>query len=354
MFKQSPPEKICVVRLSAIGDTCHALAVIRSIQDTWPETQLSWIIGKTEASLMSDIPEIEFIIFDKSKGTRAYADVRKQLSGQKFDVALCMHASLRVNLLYPLIPTPLRLGFDYARAVDYQWLFTNRRIDARPREHSMEAMMGFARHIGVPKRDLRWDIPLSSANAEYAGQYQSADRPLVVISPCSSLRSRNFRNWSAENYAAAANHARNKYNCRIVLTGGNSEVEQEYGRMISKLCGHDIVNLIGKTSLKQLFALIRASRVLICPDSGPAHMATAAGTPVIGLYATSNPARTGPYLSQDLSVNAYPDAVKAYLGKSVDELRWGQRVRDPRAMGLIRLASVTRRIDQVFSSLDGN
>jgi heptosyltransferase I len=349
MFKQSPPEKICVVRLSAIGDTCHALAVIRSIQDTWPETRLSWIIGKTEASLMSDIPEIEFIIFDKRKGSQAYADVRKQLSGQQFDIALCMHASLRVNLLYPLIPTPLRLGFDYRRAVDYQWLFTNRRIEARPHEHSMEAMMGFARHIGVPKRDLRWDIPLSSAHLDFADQYQSADRPLLLISPCSSLRSRNFRNWSAENYAAAANHARNKFNCRIILTGGNSDLEQEYGRTISRLCGHDVVNLIGKTSLKQLFALISASQVVICPDSGPAHMATAAGTPVIGLYATSNPARTGPYLSQDLTVNTYPDAVATYLGKSVDSLRWGQRVRDPRAMGLIRLASVTRRIDQAFS-----
>jgi len=350
MFKQSPPERICVVRLSAIGDTCHALAVIRSIQDTWPETRLSWIIGKTEASLMSDIPAVEFIIFDKSKGARAYADVRRQLSGQEFDIALCMHASLRVNVLYPLIATPLRLGFDYRRAVDYQWLFTNRRIAARPHEHSMEAMMGFARHIGVPKRDLRWDIPLSPAHLDYAGQYASADRPLLSISPCSSLRSRNFRNWSVENYAAAANHARNKFNCTVVLTGGNSDLEQEYGRAINKLCGNQLVNLIGKTSLKQLFALLSASRLLICPDSGPAHMATAAGTPVIGLYATSNPARSGPYLSQDLTVNAYPDAAAAYLGKSVDALRWGQRVRDPRAMGLIRLASVTRRIDQVLSS----
>ncbi len=60
MFKQSPPENICVIRLSAIGDTCHALAVIRSIQDTWPDTRISWIIGKTEASLMSDIPDAVF------------------------------------------------------------------------------------------------------------------------------------------------------------------------------------------------------------------------------------------------------------------------------------------------------
>jgi heptosyltransferase I len=350
MFAQTPPESICVIRLSAIGDTCHALAVIRAIQDTWPETAITWIIGKTEATLMADIPDIEFIIFDKSKGRNSYGDVRKQLAGRKFDIALCMHASLRANLLCRMISSPLRLGFDYARARDFQWLFTNQRIEAAPREHAMEAMMGFVRHIGIPQRELRWDIPLSAAHLDFAARYQSAGRPILLISPCSSLRSRNFRNWSAENYAAAANHARNKFGCEIILTGGKSELELEYGRTIAKLCDKNLHNLIGKTSLKELLALLSVSRVLICPDSGPAHMATAAGTPVIGLYATSNPDRTGPYLSRDLCVNMYPEAVGRFLGKKVEDLRWGQRVRDPRAMGLIRLASVNQRSDQVFSA----
>ena len=351
MFEQTPPERICVIRLSAIGDTCHALAVIRAIQDTWPETGITWIIGKTEAKLMADIPDIEFIIFDKSKGRHAYAGVRNQLAGRGFDIGLCMHASLRANLLCRMISTPIRLGFDYARARDFQWLFTNRRIEAMPREHAMEAMMGFARHIGIPQRALRWDIPLSAAHREFAAAYQSAGRPILLISPCSSLRSRNFRNWSAENYAAAANHARLKFGCTIILTGGKSDLELEYGRTIQKLCAKNLHNLIGKTSLKELFALISVSRVLLCPDSGPAHMATAAGVPVIGLYATSNPDRTGPYLSRDLSVNMYADSVGRFLGKKVEDLRWGQRVRDPGAMGHIRLASVNQRIDQVFSAV---
>jgi len=349
MFKQSPPESICVVRLSAIGDTCHALAVIRSIQDAWPETRITWIIGKTEAGLMADIPAIEFIIFDKGKGRAAYADVRAQLAGRRYDIALCMHASLRANLLYPLIPAPVRLGFDFRRAVDYQWLFTNQRIPAGRQEHALEAMLGFARHIGVPQRKLRWDIPLSAAHQDFARRHLSGGQPVMLISPCSSLRARNFRNWSAENYAAAANHARNKFDCKIILTGGNSDLEREYGATIARLCERGLVNLVGQTSLKQLHALIAGSRVVLCPDSGPAHMATAAGTPVIGLYATSNPARTGPYLSQDLCVNAYPEAARLFLNKPVEALRWGQRVRDPRAMGLIRVASVLEKIDRVFA-----
>ena len=98
MFEQTPPEQICVVRLSSIGDTCHALAVVRAIQDTWPETGITWIIGKTEATLMADIPDIEFIIFDKARGSRAYFDVRRSLAERRFPLLLHMHASMRANI----------------------------------------------------------------------------------------------------------------------------------------------------------------------------------------------------------------------------------------------------------------
>ena len=66
LFANSAPEEVCVLRLSAIGDTCHALAVIRNLQDNWPDARITWVIGKTEASLMGDIRDIEFITFDKA------------------------------------------------------------------------------------------------------------------------------------------------------------------------------------------------------------------------------------------------------------------------------------------------
>ena len=348
MFKDSPPESICVVRLSHIGDTCHALAVVRAIQDSWPETRITWIIGKTEAGLMADIPDIEFIIFDKSKGRNAYTRIREQLGQRRFDVALCMHASMRVNRIYRMLDTPVRLGYDFKRARDLQWLFTNQRITHRDGEHVLDAMMSFARHIGVPKPKLRWDIPLSDAHRGFAAEYADGTQPVLLISPCSSQRIRNFRNWSVENYAAAANHAQKKFGCRVIVTGGPTELEHEYGRKLARICGPDLVNMVGKTSLKQLLALIAAADALICPDSGPAHMATAVGTPVIGLYASSNPARSGPYLSRDLTVDAYPQATGRFLGKTPEQLRWGQRVRDPRVMDLIRLRDVNAKIDQVF------
>ena len=334
------------MRLSAIGDTCHALAVIRRLQDNWPDAHITWIIGKTEASLMSGIPDIDFVVFDKSLGLRAYGDARAQLRGKRFDVALCMHASLRANLLIPSIPAGVRLGFDKARAKDYQWLFTNRRIDAVRGEHAMEAMMSFATNIGALERPLRWDIPLAAEDRDFARRFTDDDRPLVVISPCSSQRARNYRNWDVQNYASTVEHLESQFDARIVLTGGPSDLEKEYGAALAS--DSDAENLVAQTTLKQLAALIAAADLVICPDSGPAHMATALGTAVIGLYATSNPDRTGPYISKKLTINRYPDAIRRYLDKNVADVAWGERVRDPEAMGLITVPEVLHNIDTFF------
>jgi len=345
---QSEPQDICVVRLSAIGDTCHALAVVRRLQDNWPDARITWIIGKVEASLMSEIEDVDFIIFDKSRGRHAYDDVRQQLADKHFDVALCMHASMRVNLLCRSIPAGIRLGFDRARARDFQWLFTDQRIAAAEREHALEAMMSFATAIGAESRTLRWDLPLPDKARAFAMSVIDEVRPLVVISPCSSQRSRNFRNWSVANYEAVVQHLQQKHACKVVLTGGKTELELEYARALVAAAEPEPADLVGSTSLPELAALIELADLVICPDSGPAHIATALGTPVIGLYATSNPERTGPFLSRELTVDRYPDAARKYLGKEVGQLRWGQRVRHPDAMNLITIDDVNDKIDDFF------
>lgn len=348
LFADKAPENICLVRLSAIGDTCHALAVARNLADNWPDCRITWIIGRTESLLLGDIPEIEFIIFDKSKGRTAYADIRRAMQGRRFDVALCMHASTRANWLIRYLPSPLRVGFDIRRARDFQWLFTNRRIPPASREHVLDALMGFARYIGAEPTPLRWDIPLGDADRDYAATHYRY--PTLVISPLSSQRSRNYRNWPAERFAEVARYARDEHGCRILLTGGNTGLEKDYGRAISRAAGRKVIDLVGQTTLKQSLALFAAADAVLCPDSGPAHMATAVGTPVIGLYASSNPARTGPYVSRRLTVDRYADALETFTGKSVDEVAWGQRVRHPAAMKLIEVGDVTGKLDLLFGT----
>ena len=120
-----PPSSLCIIRLSAIGDTCHAVPVVRAIQDAWPGTKLTWIIGKTEHALLNGLEGVELVVLDKSRGLLGYAAVHRELRGRRFAALLHMHASSRANIVSLLVRTPLRIGFDRARARDQQWLFTN-------------------------------------------------------------------------------------------------------------------------------------------------------------------------------------------------------------------------------------
>jgi heptosyltransferase I len=336
--------------LSAIGDTCHTVPVVRAIQDAWPSTRLTWIIGKTEHTLLKGLEGVDFIVLDKAHGWRGYAAVRRDLGGHRFDALLHMHASARANLVSLLVRASLRVGFDKARARDQQWLFTNVRLPARRERHVMDGLFEFAELIGVPRPATpRWDIPVGADDDAAVAPFFAGGEPTLVISPCTGQRFRNYRNWRAGWYAEIADYVARRYGAQVMLTGGNTEIEQTYGRDITAAAGAKPRNLIGKTTLKQLLALLRRASVVLCPDSGPAHMATAVGTPVVGLYATSNRLRTGPYFSQHLVVDKYPEAVAKEFGRPVETLRWGQRVRDPAAMSLITVPDVEAKLDAAFA-----
>jgi heptosyltransferase I len=337
-----------MIRISAIGDCCHTLPVVRTIQAAWPKTKITWIIGAIEYELFKGIDDIEFIILDKSKGYSGYIDVYRNLAGRRFPVLLHMHPSMRANIASCLVRADVRIGFDKFRAKDRQWLFTNQRIEPKPRQHVMDGLFGFAETLGLRDRAYRWDIPIPEPDRIRGAELIAGPRPLCVISPCSNQRFRNFRNWPAKNYAAVAKHLHEEYRAHVVLTGSPSDYEIEYGKAIESAAKCAITNLIGQTSLKQLLAIFESADLVICPDSGPAHMATAVGTPVVGLYATTNPARARPYFSEEFLVNEYPRAVRQELDKSVSEVRWGERVRHPGAMNLITVDSVAQSIRKVL------
>jgi len=348
----SPPKSICLLRLSALGDVSHVLPMLRTLQTKWPETAITWIIGKTEHGLVSDLQGVDFIIFDKSKGVAAYRDLRNALKGRRFDVLLHMQAALRASLASLLVKADLRIGFDRARAKDMQWLFTNLKIMPHPRQHVLESFFGFTEALGIRERLLRWDIPIPDEAQRYATEQLPDDgRRTLVISPCSSMA---YRDWSSSGYAAVAAYAIRHHNMKVVLCGGKTRREwlmgaEIMGKLDCEGCSAAVNNLIGSTSLKQLLAVLARADVVLSPDAGPAHLATAAGTPVIGLYACTNPDRARPYLSGDYVVNRYPEAVMAKYGKPVSELPWGIRVRDEGTMMRITPAEVAAMLDKVMA-----
>jgi heptosyltransferase I len=265
------------------------------------------------------------------------------LQERRFDLLLHMQLAIRASLLSSLVRAPVKVGFDRERARELQWLFTTHRIVPRDREHVLDSFYGFAELLGAHDRIMQWDIPLPDEAYEYVERIIDDTRPTLIVSPCSS---HERRNWRAEHYAAVIEHAVRTHGMRIVLCGGPSEMEQGYGRDIERLASVPLINQIGKDTLPELLALLEKADVLLSPDAGPAHMANAVGTPVIGLYAATNPERSGPYFSRQWCVNKYDEAARRYLGMPAEQIPWHTKIERRGVMDLITTEDVMRKLDE--------
>jgi heptosyltransferase I len=344
-----PPASVCILRLSAIGDTCHVLPVIRTLQQAWPTTRFTWVIGRLEAKLFGHLPDIEFIVIDKRQGAwQARSKLKEALRGRSFDVLMHMQLSLRASLLSSAIPAKIRLGFDRSRAREMQWLFTNMRIAPAVRQHVMDGLFGFAEKFDIYERLLRWDVPFTDDALAYAQRLIPEPGNTLIISPCSSHR---LRNWRPEYYAEVADYAVSSLGMRVILCGGPSEIERRTGEEIVSRMKQKCENTIGQDTLLQFLATLERATLLITPDSGPAHMGTVAGIPVLGLYAATNPARSGPYLSRQWCVDKYDLAARRLLGRPAAELPWTTKIERPGVMDLITPDDVIKKLHALLLSL---
>jgi heptosyltransferase I len=342
-----PPRSVAVVKLSAIGDVCHALPVIRTLQSAWPQTRFTWIIGRTEAALLEGIRDIEFIVFDKRARFAGLSDLRRSLRGRQFDLALHMQFAWRASMVARIVRSPVKLGYDRERALDLQWLFTTHRIEPGRREHVMDALFGFARRLGVHAREYRWDIPIPESALERAARLIPQPGRTLIVSPCSSHPARN---WRPEFYARVADHAAENLGFRILLCGGRSALERDAGAEIAQQMRAPCLNLIGQDTLIEFYATLARAAVLVTPDSGPVHMATSLAVPVVGLYAATSAARSGPYFSRDWCVDRFDAAALKYLGKPAAELPWRTKIERPGVMDLVQPEEVIERLGALAAS----
>ncbi|MFK5947612.1 MAG: glycosyltransferase family 9 protein [Methylococcales bacterium] len=340
--------KICILRLSAIGDVTHVIPVVREIQKQYPDVELTWICGKFEYKLLNIIQDINFIVFDKNKGLKAYLELWKKLKGIHFDVLLQMQVAARANIASLGIKADIKLGWDKARSRDLHQLFTNYSISGENQQHQVQGFLSFARKLGLAAGQPDWQIPVTEKAKKFAEQYIEENKHVLIISACSSHK---LRNWSALKYAKLADYAIEHYGMQVILSGGPSDIEVEMANEILTLMRSKALNLVGKDTLEQLVGLLSKATVVVSPDSGPAHLANAVGVPVIGLYACTWSKRSGPYNSLEYCVDKFELAAQKYLNKSANDLRWGTKIEKPGVMDLIEVDEVCRQLDRVIKRL---
>lgn len=345
MVSIQPPESVCLLRLSALGDACNCVPLVRALQRAWPQTAITWVIGKLEHRLVGDLPGVEFIVFDKRAGFSGVRELRRALAGRRFDMLLLAQVSARANLLSLLIRARRRIGFDRARSREGHSLVVNERIAEVAQQHQALAFLEFARHLDVPIDGLDRRLPLPDDALDYARRHQPRENHAVVISPASSHAGRN---WHADGYAKVADWIIENTGREVILMGSPAPAERDLADEIGRKMRLGALNLVGQDTLKQAVAMLDRAACVITPDAGPAHFAAAMGTPVVGLYAATWSQRSGPLGSLQHCVDRFDEAARRFAGRPAGQVRWGRRLEYPGVMDLITPDKVIERLRAVL------
>jgi heptosyltransferase I len=336
---------VLAVRLSALGDCVLVLGALQALRQACPALHLSWLIDARIYPLFAQVPAIEWLPVTKPALPWDYLRLAWRLRNRRWDVVLAMQANLRVNLLYPGLRARQRIGFDRKRAREGQWLCCNQAITPRG-PHLLDDFLAFAACVCPALPPPSWHLPLAPAAQQWAQRLLSTPGPHIIVHPCAS---RPERTWYAQGYAQVIRHLAREQGARVYLTGGSSPAECAMARAIAAQA--PVVDLVGRTDLPQLAALIAGADVVIAPDTAAVHLARAFEVPVVGLYASVPASLSGPYGRSEYCVDVYEEAHHAIRGRySQPDLRRPQRLRQGQPMRHIQppavIAAASRALDR--------
>lgn len=305
--------RFLVIRLSSIGDVVHALPAVAALGDAFPEAQITWVVEERFASLLEGNPSVQQLVRIDTLGWRARwssistmrqaARSLRELRELTFDAAIDFQGLLKSALIAWLSRSPERVGLEK------RWLrepaagaFYTQRVTAWGRRHAIEENLALVERLGAPPTPPeRWKFPLPQTAAddrdvtERLASLGATD--CVIVNPGGGWASKR---WPPENYAELIRTLETEIPWRILLTG--SPPEEELIQRILKRAGSKRAVYFPST-LVQFIALARRARLFVGGDTGPLHLAAAVGTPIVGIYGPTDPARTGPFAAADIALS---------------------------------------------------
>jgi heptosyltransferase I len=312
MMDPIPPlGRVCIVMMSAVGDAVHVLPVINALKRHAPGVHITWVLQPAPATLVRGHRSIdEILIFDRSKGWAAFADIRRQLAGRRFDLVINLQVYFKAGIVTKFSHAPVKLGFDRARARDANWLFTTHRIPAHPLQHVQDQYFEFLTELGVAHEPVVWDLgPWPQERAWQRDFLAPFDHPVASIVVATS---KPQKDWLPERWAEVVDALWHDFGLQPVLVGGRSSREVHAERVIMERAAHAPHSALG-SGLRNLVGILDGSALVLAPDTGPLHMAVALERPVVSLMGYTNPKRTGPYRRyRDLVVDAYGNPNEDY------------------------------------------
>jgi heptosyltransferase I len=306
-----PLRRVCIVMMSAVGDAVHVLPVINALKRHSPGVHITWLLQPGPATLVRGHRSVdEIILFDRSKGWQAFADVRRALSRRTFDLVINLQVYFKAGIVTAFTRAPVKLGFDRARARDFNWLFTTDKIPRHAVQHVQDQYFEFLTALNVPHEPVVWDLgPWDHERAAQRAMLREFDRPMASIVVATS---KPQKDWLPERWAEVVDALSHDFGLQPLLVGGKSERELHAERVIMERASHKPRSMLG-SGLRNLVSILDGSSLVLAPDTGPLHMSVALDRPTISLMGYTNPKRTGPYRKfHDLLIDAYGEPGENY------------------------------------------
>lgn len=297
--------RILVVRTDRIGDVLLSTPVIKALRRKYPQAYISMMVAAHAKDIVEGNPYLdEVIVYDKDGKHKSWLRTLKfagRLKKKKFDLAVILHPTNRAHLLTFLAGIPERLGYNLKLG-----FLLNVRKEHKKQEglkHEAEYNLDLLGDLGITGNAPDLFMPIRDESEQWVKDLfekegiRETDK-LLAINPGASCPSKL---WPAGRFAEVAGELARRYNFKILILAGPKDILLA-DKIARKIKGKTM-NLAGKTSVSQLASVLKKCVLFISNDSGPVHIASALGTPVISIFGRNqaglSPRRWGPLGKRD-------------------------------------------------------
>ena len=303
-------ERILIVLLGAIGDVTRALPLLQRVRHGYPQAHIVWAVEPAAAALVRDHPALnEVLVFDRPRGASAFVRFLMQVRRQQPDLTLDLQRHLKSGIISRASGAPVRLGFDRRNSREGNWLFNTDAVP--PMAHfssKLRQFLAFADWLEIAETPVTFGLRLSDTEAQHVDALLADVHPPFVAAFVGS--SCESRLWFPDRTAAVAD-ALAKQGIGTVLVGGSGDVA--FAAAVAQRTQTPVINLAGRTTLRDLIGIFQRARAAFGPDSGPMHIAAAVGTPVVSLWGSTSAARSAPWGSESGVISGAAPCSPCYL-----------------------------------------
>lgn len=316
--------RILIIKPSSLGDVIHALPVLHGLRRRFPDARIEWLISTVLVDLLEGHPELDEVIpFDRNRfahvGWRAGVTIEflrfvRSLRARRYDLIIDLQGLFRSGFMAWAAGARTRIGFADAR--EFGWIFCNRRVRLPSRDvHAADRNYRVAEPLGFANLPMSCTLPIRDAARSRARTLLSeagitAGRPWVAVAPGARWETKR---WPPAHFAALADRIARETDAQIVLIGGPDETD--LGRAVAARAATPTADLIGRTTLPELVAVIDTADLVITNDSGTKDIAAALERPLICVYGPTSEIRTGPMMGRGVVVRRDLDCSPCYLKK---------------------------------------